>query len=190
LRLLYRGMTANSMPPTIETDRLMLKPHARADFEESVAMWADAGVTRHIGGKPFSREESWARLLRYAGLWALLGYGYWVVRDRRTGRFVGEVGFGNFHRELDPPFGDAPEAGWALATATQGRGFAGEALAAALAWGDAHLGDRTVCMIDPDNVPSLRVAARAGYREYARTTFKGSPTILFERLAGRNGLAK
>ena len=51
-------------------------------------------------------------------------------------------------------------------------------------------GARTVCMINPDNVPSVRVAEKAGYAEYARTSFKGTPTILFERLPARNGAAK
>lgn len=194
--LLYPGMTANAMPqyalpPTLVTRRLTLRPHGRDDFADSAAMWGDAGVTRHIGGRPFSAEECWARLLRYAGLWALLGYGYWVVRERGTDRFVGEVGFGNFHRDLDPPFGDTPEAGWALTPAAHGQGYAGEALAAALAWADERFdGGRTVCMIDPANVPSLRVAEKAGYREYARTEFKETPTILFERLPGRNAEKK
>jgi RimJ/RimL family protein N-acetyltransferase len=36
-------------------------------------------------------------------------------------------------------------------------------------------------MIAPENTPSIRVAERAGYREYARTSFRGAPTVLFER---------
>ena len=36
-------------------------------------------------------------------------------------------------------------------------------------------------MIAPDNAPSLRVARKCGYAEYARTTYKGEPTMLFER---------
>lgn len=175
-----------SEAPVLTTERLTLRAHTRADFEESAAMWADAGVTRHIGGKPFTREESWARLLRYAGLWALLGYGYWVVRETAGGRFVGEVGFGNFHRELDPPFGDVPEAGWALAPDAHGLGYASEALRAVLDWADGGPESaRTVCMIDPANAASIRVAAKAGYAEYAQTSFKGLPTILFERFAVR-----
>ena len=188
-------MNANAMPqsapPTLVTARLILRPHRRADFAESAAMWADEGVTRHIGGRPFTAEECWARLLRYGGLWALLGFGYWVVRERSTDRFVGEVGFGNFHRELDPAFGDTPEAGWALSPAAHGQGYASEALQAALAWGDERFErGRTVCMIDPANAASIRVAEKAGYAEYARTSFKGSPTILFDRLPGRNAGAK
>ena len=54
--------------------------------------------------------------------------------------------------------------------------------ALAIDWGAQHFGTvRTVCMIRPANVRSLRVAEKCGYREYARTTYKGAPVILFER---------
>ena len=86
-----------------ETDRLILRPHVREDFDESYALWSDETVTRFIGGKPFSREEVWTRLLRYAGHWALLGYGYWVIREKNSGRFVGEIGFADYQREIEPP---------------------------------------------------------------------------------------
>ena len=126
----------------------------------------------------------WTRLLRYVGMWALLGFGYWVVRERDTGRFVGEVGFADFRREISPPL-DAPEAGWVLAPWAHGRGFATEAVRAALAWGDAHLAaPRTVCMIAPENAASIRVAQKLGFREFGRTSFKGDDTLLFQRLRG------
>ncbi len=173
------------MIPTLETARLRLAGHRLDDFDDSAAMWADPEVTRHIGGRPSTREEAWTRLLRYVGHWALLGYGYWVVRDQASGRFVGEVGFADFHRELEPPFDGAPEIGWALVPWAHGRGLATEAVRAALAWGDQHLGARrTVCMIDPGNAASIRVAQKCDYEEYARTSYKGAPTILFQRTGG------
>lgn len=145
-------------------------------------MWADPLVTRYIGGRPFAADEVWGRLLRYVGHWALLGFGYWTVRERSSGRFVGEVGFAYYRRALDPPLGDVPESGWALAPWAQGQGFATEAVGAALAWADTHFaGGRTVCMIDVANGPSLRVATKCGYREFTRTQFKGEPVILLER---------
>ena len=154
-------------------------------------MWADPLVTRHIGGRPFSEEEVWARVLRYAGLWALLGYGYWVVRERASGRFVGEVGLADFRRDLTPPLDGAPEVGWALAPWAHGRGFATEAVSAAVAWGDAHRPPgtarpgRTVCLIAPANTASVRVAEKCGFREAARATYKGSDTLIFERVGAR-----
>jgi RimJ/RimL family protein N-acetyltransferase len=176
--------TTHPSAPALDTERLTLRAHTPADYDECAAMWADARVTEYIGGRPSTGEEVWTRLLRYAGMWALLGFGYWVVRERETGRFVGEVGFADFRREISPPL-DAPEAGWVLAPWAHGRGFATEAVRAALAWGDAHLAaPRTVCMIAPENAASIRVAQKLGFREFGRTSFKGDDTLLFERPRG------
>ncbi|SDQ93412.1 Protein N-acetyltransferase, RimJ/RimL family [Rhizobiales bacterium GAS191] len=168
--------------PAIDTERLTLRGHRLDDFEDSAAMWADAEVTRHITGKPFTREESWTRVLRYAGHWVLLGYGYWVVRERATGRFVGEVGFADYRREIEPSLDGTPETGWVLAPWAHGKGFADEAVEAALAWGAAHLRPgRSVCIIAPDNLASIKLAQRRGYRELRRTNYHGRQIIVFER---------
>ena len=173
----------NASAPVLTTETLRLRPFAREDLDASAAMWADPDVVRFIGGRPSSREEAWARILRYRGLWALLGYGYWLIETRQDGRFVGEVGFADFQREMAfPEF--APEAGWALAPWAHGRGWASEAVYAALAWSDQHLpAVRTVCMISPQNTASLRVAEKCGYRPIADSIYKDDPVRLFERLA-------
>jgi RimJ/RimL family protein N-acetyltransferase len=166
----------------LHTARLTLTPPVLADFEGSAALWAEPEVVRYISGKPSTRAESWGRFQRQAGAWPLLGYGAWTVRERATGRYVGEIGFGNFKREMEPGFGDAPEAGWVLAPWAHGQGFATEAVTAAHAWGDARFrGERTVCMIDPANAASLGVAAKLGYMEFARTRFLDSEVVLLER---------
>jgi RimJ/RimL family protein N-acetyltransferase len=173
---------AHTSAPTLETDRLILRAHRIEDFEPSAAMWGDEAVARFIGGKAFTPEEVWQRMLRYPGHWALLGFGYWVLEEKATGDFVGEAGLLNLNRAIEPPFGDAPEAGWVLAPRAHGKGYATEAMTRAVAWTESELGAaRTVCMISPDNAPSLRVAEKLGYREYVRTTFKGAPTVLLER---------
>ena len=168
--------------PTIETARLRLRGHRVEDLGDCAAMWGDPAVVRHISGRPSSAEDSWGRILRYAGLWSLLGYGYWAVEETASGRFVGDVGFADFKRAVQPSFAGAPEIGWVLATWAHGRGFATEAVRAAVAWGDRHFGAaRTVCMIAPENAASIGVAEKCGYREYARAVYKGDPAILFER---------
>ena len=170
--------------PALATSRLVLHGHTVADFEACAAMWADPLVTRHIGGRPLSEEEVWARLLRYAGLWALLGFGYWVVREQSSGRFVGEVGLADFRRDVTPALVDAPEVGWVLAPWAHGRGFATEAVRGALEWSDSNLASpRTVCLIDPGNVASVRVAQKCGFRELAPAVYRASPTLVFEREA-------
>ena len=177
--------------PTLETDRLRLRAYRREDFPALAAMWADPLVMRHVLGRASTDEETWARLLRYAGLWPLLGYGYWAVEERSTGRFVGDVGFADFRREMTPSFGEAPEAGWVLAAWAHGKGFATEAVRAAHAWSDAHL-DRaghTVCMIAPENTASIGVAIKCGYVHDGRGTYKGSEDLLFRRPARRERTA-
>ncbi len=174
--------------PVVRTERLELRGHREGDFDDCLAMWSDPRVTRHIGGRPFSSEEVWSKVLRYVGHWELLGFGYWVVVERASGKFVGEVGLANFKRDLDPTVHDVrgvPEAGWVLAPWSYGRGFATEATRAALAWGEERFGpglaSRTVCIIDPANVDSIRVASKCGYRDRVTTTYKGSAVLLFTR---------
>lgn len=168
--------------PDLETPRLRLRAHRLDDFAVCVALWADPVVTRYIGGVPLTAEESWARLLRYAGHWTLLGFGYWVVEEKATGAFLGEIGFADLKRVLDPPLNDVPEAGWVFSPAAHGKGYATEALQAAVEWGDGHFeGPRTACIIHPENDASIRLAERCGYREALRTSYKGKPTIVFFR---------
>jgi RimJ/RimL family protein N-acetyltransferase len=149
-------------------------------------MWGDPEITRYIGGKPFPRDEVWARVLRYVGHWSLMGYGFWVIRERATGRFIGEVGFSDFKRDIQPSIEGVAETGWVLARWAHGKGFATEAVRAALDWGTTHFqSPRTVCLIHPENRPSLRVAEKCGYREFKRTAYKGHTTIIFERLGAK-----
>ncbi|NGM50453.1 GNAT family N-acetyltransferase [Caulobacter sp. 602-2] len=168
--------------PVLTTPRLTLSPPEISDFDDSVAMWCEPEVYRYVGGRASTREESWARLLRARGLWALLGYGYWAVRETATGRYVGEVGFADFHRDIEPSFEGVPEMGWVLASWSHGQGFGTEAVNAGLAWGQRRWGqDPVVCIIHPDNAASLALAAKTGFVEQARTTYKDSPTVLLRR---------
>jgi RimJ/RimL family protein N-acetyltransferase len=175
-------MPAASLIPVLETERLILRGHRLDDFADSFALWSDAEVTRFIGGRPSTREEAWGRLLRYAGHWSLLGFGYWAVEEKGTGRFIGETGFAEGKREIEPSLESIPEAGWAMSPQVHGRGYATEAVQAVIAWGDRHFGPvRTACIIAPENMSSIRVAEKCGYRELQRTTYKDNPTIMYVR---------
>ncbi|WP_339744196.1 GNAT family N-acetyltransferase [uncultured Maricaulis sp.] len=168
--------------PTLVTERLVLRGHTRHDFAGSLALWTDPGVIRFIGGRASSENEVWQRLLRYAGMWAMLGYGYWAITDRSDGRFLGEAGLADLKRELSPPLGEVPESGWALDPAVHGRGLASEAMRAVLDWADTRL-DRpeTCCIIDPVNTASIHLAGKLGYRPRHTGTLAGKELTVFYR---------
>lgn len=171
--------------PILESDRLKLRGHRLDDLADCVAMWSDPVVTRFIGGIPSTEQRTWLRLLAYVGHWSLMGFGYWVIEEKATGSFVGEVGFADFKRDIASSMKNVPELGWALASRFHGKGFATEAVHAVLAWGDSHFQpDRSVCLIDFENIASIRVAEKCGYREFERTLLNGVPTVFFERPSG------
>jgi RimJ/RimL family protein N-acetyltransferase len=171
--------------PILETERLKLRGHRLDDFNHCAAMWADPKVTRFTTGKPLSEEESWRRLLGYVGHWSLLGFGYWVAEEKATGNFVGEIGFADYKRDLEPSLKGTPEIGWVLAGHAHGKGLATEAVRAAVVWGDANFqSPRSACIIAPENLASIRVAVKCGYREFAQATYKGNPTLMFAREPG------
>ncbi|WP_269845079.1 GNAT family N-acetyltransferase [Marinicauda salina] len=162
-----------------------MRGHRADDLEACFAIWGDPGMTRHIGGRPSTRSETWTRLNRYLGHWALMGYGYWLVEARDTGAAVGEVGLAEFKRDIDPPIEGTPEAGWVIAPAHQRKGYAREAMDAVLAWADETLGAaRTCCLIAPENAVSIRLAASLGYREAVRTFMREAATVVFFREKG------
>jgi RimJ/RimL family protein N-acetyltransferase len=167
--------------PLVETERLRLRGHTALDFEASLPMWNDPIVTRFIGGRAYSAEEVWQRLQRYAGSWALLGHGFWVIEHKASAKLIGEIGVMDAKRDIDPPFGEDREVGWALLPEAHGQGYASEALSAALAWESRYLGgERLVALIDPDNTPSIKLAQKFAFTERARSTYKGVATIQFE----------
>jgi RimJ/RimL family protein N-acetyltransferase len=170
-----------SAPPILTTARLELVAPTAAHFADSAALWSDPDVVRHIGGRAFTQEEVWGRVLRYIGHWSALGFGYWVARERLTGAFVGELGFADWRREMSLGVAGQPEAGWVISPAAHGHGYATEGMQAALAWADANLGAHSWCIIDPLNTASLRVADKLGYREIARTLYRGDTTIVLQR---------
>ena len=168
--------------PVIETERLRLRPHQSDDFADCVAMWSDPAVVRYTIGDPSPPQRTWIRILAYRGHWALLSYGYWAVEEKASGRYVGELGFADFKRDMVPPIDATPELGWVLAPQFHGKGYATEALGAAVAWGDNHFAQRrTICIIHPDNHRSFRVAEKLGYKGISTATLNGEPTTILAR---------
>lgn len=167
--------------PTVETERLTLRGLVKEDFPVCQKMWSDPEMMHFLGG-PIAEEDAWMRFMRLFGHWYLMGYGFWTICMRTTGEQIGNAGFLNYKRNFQPSLEGMPEIGWSLVPSAQGKGYATEAAQAILAWGENHFGRvRMSCIIDPSNLPSIRVAERCRFYEVARTTYKEKPIIVFHR---------
>jgi RimJ/RimL family protein N-acetyltransferase len=174
--------------PVVETERLILRGHRLDDFEPLAAMWGDPVVTRFIGGKPSARPESWGRLLIYGGHWNMLGFGYWAVELKDGAKYVGDIGFADWQRDMTPALDGMPEGGWVFSPAAHGQGIASEAVQAALGWMDKHaVGRTTTCIIGVENAASIRIAEKNGNREFTRCEVRGLPVIQFRRQQAISG---
>ncbi len=168
--------------PTITTERLILRGLTLADWEDYAALWSNTEMTRFIG-EPRSRNVSWAKFTQAAGLWPLIGYGYWAFIDRASGAFIGNGGVARFERGIAELEG-YPEAGWAFGPDAWGRGLATEAVSAILSWADEALTAEVRCIISPDNIASIRVAGKCGFAHLCDHEGEGGLLKVMRRLPG------
>ncbi len=148
--------------PRLATDRLILRPPVMADFPAYADYVADPEGMAHIGG-PQSRPVAWRSFMAYAGAWAMSGVSMFWVFERTPGgdegAFVGRIG------PWRPEGWPGDEVGWGVAARFFGRGYAGEAAAAAMDYAVETLGwTEIIHTIDPANRPSEVLAERLGSR--------------------------
>lgn len=147
----------------IETERLILRLPQREDFDAYAQTYADAEVTRHLGG-PLLRAAAWRKFLQGPGAWAMQGFAMFSVVEKSSGAWLGCVG------PWRPEGWPGNEIGWVLHRRGWGKGYATEAAIASAHWAFANLGwDDIIHCIDPDNTPSQQVARRLGSSILRRT---------------------
>jgi len=144
--------------PTLETDRLILRPPALKDFEPWCRMMGDETTARFLGGVQ-QPSQVWRSMMSMAGAWTLEGWAMFSVIEKDTGRWIGRLG------PWTPHGWPGTEVGWGLSREVWGRGYATEGATAAIDWAFDNLGWTDVIhCIDPDNHPSAAVAERLGSR--------------------------
>jgi len=150
--------------PILQTERLLLRGWKESDLDPLAHMMANPEVARFIGGVQ-PRSSVWRAIAMYVGLWALSGYGFWVIERKSDGAFLGRVGLWR------PESWPGIELAWSLDRPYWGNGYATEAASAVLDYGFADLQmPRLVSLIDPENAPSQRVARRLGATKCAPVT--------------------
>jgi len=144
--------------PTIETDRLILRPPRAEDFDSWVAFHGDAEVMEHLGGVQ-GPELTWRSICTMTGAWAIRGFSMFSVIEKATGSWVGRLG------PWQPAGWPGTEVGWGLARGAWGKGYATEAARAMIGFAFRELDlPRLFSIADPRNKASTRVMERLGMR--------------------------
>lgn len=161
--------------PTLETERLRLRPFRVSDIDDYAALNGDPEVARYLGGGgPWDRGRSWRHMAFLLGHWQLGGSGMWAVEQKDTRTFVGMVGFA--HPEGWAGF----ELAWTLVRQWWKLGYATEGARAALDFAFTTLNkDRVISLIHPENQASIRVAERLGETLQGRTEMMGEDRLVY-----------
>lgn len=142
----------------ITTPRLRLRAwQEETDREAFAVMHADTEVMHDYGG-PISREESDAKLDRYAAAYREHGFCRWAV-ETRDGEFLGYTGL--MPSRTGHPLGAHVDIGWRLMRQAWGHGYATEAARATLTDAFTRTGlSEVVAYTAPDNLRSQAVMTR------------------------------
>ena len=141
--------------PTIETERLLLRPPTIDDWPKYLDFMLSERATG-LGG-PFSLDFAWSIFCHDMAQWTLMGHGALMMEDRNTCECLGQVGIN--HGPLFPEH----ELGWFVYPHAEGKGYAYEAAATLRNWAfKIRRLETLVSYIGPDNNRSRRLAERLG----------------------------
>lgn len=159
--------------PTIETERLFLRPPRMEDWPDYAALMRTERAA-YMGG-PHSTNAAWGMFCHDVALWTLMGHGALMMEDRKTGLCLGQVGIN--HGPLFPEH----ELGWFVYPDAEGKGYAYEAASALRDWAfKIRRLETLVSYIHPDNIRSQRLAERLG-AELDQTAPREDPADLVYR---------
>lgn len=144
----------------LETRRLCLRQFESSDLDQLFALYSDPAIVKYIPDAPRNYQEAQEELE-----WFRQGHpqhpelGLWATLHKETGRFIGRCGL--LPWTLDGQF--EIEVAYTLAREFWGQGLGTEAAQGILRYGfeQLHL-PRLICLIDQDNVASVRVAQNIG----------------------------
>lgn len=166
-------------PIILETERLVFRRQAPADLDRLFALYCDPDVSKYIPDAPRTSDEARAELE-----WHMHGHpkrpelGLWATIYKETGEFIGRCGL--LPWTIDQR--EEVEVAYLLAKKYWGQGLGTEAALAIARYGFdvLHL-SRLICMVDPENHASAKVAQNIGMTLEREMSDELGPYLLFSR---------
>lgn len=158
----------------ILTARLRLRPLRRDDLDALAEIYRHPLVSRWIGAH--TREDVEHEIALHLKYQTSLGWSFWAVEDRDTGRMIGDCGLQPLEH-----LGPEVELGYDLHPDVWGQGLATEAARATMQQAFGPLGvDRVVAVVKPDHLASQRVLEKAGLHRASSRLAYGESMLLYE----------
>lgn len=158
--------------PTLQTQRLTLRPMAEADFPAYAAFLASPRAAG-LGG-PYAERQAWAMFCHDIACWPLFGHGALMIVLRSSGACIGQVGING------GPLFPERELGWLLYDDHEGQGYATEAAQALRDWATRTLRlPSLVSYVAAGNAASIAVAERLGAVRDARAERPDPDDLVF-----------
>ena len=163
----------------LETSRLILRHQVLDDLDSLFALYCDPDITKYIPDAPRSYEEAREELE-----WHMNGHprhpelGLWATIHKETGQFIGRCGL--LPWTIDGQ--DEVEVAYMIGKAYWGQGLGTEAAQAILDYGFEKLNlSRLICLIDKENLASIKVAEKIGMTFEKEGKDEIGPFLLYSR---------
>lgn len=161
----------------LETQRLLLRHLTPDDLEDLFTFYSDPDVIKYIPDAPRTYQETRKELE-----WHMNGHpkftelGLWATIFKEANQFIGRCG-------LIPWTIDGQhdvEVAFALARPYWGQGLATEVAQALVHYGFEHLKlSRLICLIDPENQASFKVATKIGMKFEREAVDEYGPFLIY-----------
>lgn len=146
----------------LETERLLLRHLVMDDLDELFTLYSDHEIRKYFPEGVLTREETKEELE-----WHMNGHprhpelGLWATIHKATGKFIGRCGL--LPWKIDDVL--EVEIAYLIDKNFQRQGLASEASFGLLKYGFEELKlSRLICLIDPDNIASQKVAEKTGMK--------------------------
>ena len=147
------------------------------DLDDLVALYHSSEVRKYYSEGIPTYEETRQELEWIINeCYVKYGLGMWATIHKGTGKFIGRCGL----CPMDIEGHEEIEVAYMLAKEYWGQGLATEAAQGILNYGFEHEGlSHLICVINPENIASARVAEKIGMTLEIDGDVNGEPTLLY-----------
>lgn len=155
-----------------ETSRCIVRELSLDDLDALFELYRDEEISRYTENLyPYEEEKEFQRAY-IDNMYRFYGYGMWLVFAKDTGTLVGRAGLE--HREYNGEI--ELELGYVIGTQFQRQGYATEVCRKLIEIAKTMTDfPRINCLIDADNIASIRLAEKLGFSHLEDMELDGKP---------------